>query len=153
MQSLNFNTPSLIRELHYFDYNDLVNAGSGYVFVFNAEQSQFVALARDGYTCLPIASYFYNGCDSPIFAGLQLQIIDPITGAQISNFGNTTSDILPSQYLYTQHLPLGANDIQVITFTGNLGLYFPGFNGFPAPSTYGMFWWFIFTYVPKFPPA
>lgn len=151
MQSLNFNTPSLVRELHYFDYNDL--AGGPTLFPFNAEQSQYVALQRDGYTCLPIASYFYNGLDTDINVGLQLQILDPITNVPLSNFGVTSSFVLSNQYLYTQHLPPGQNDIQVITFTGNLGLYFPGPNGFPAPSTYGMFWWFIFTYVPKFPPA
>jgi len=152
MQSLNFNTTSLVRELHYFDYNDLASGIT--VFNFNAEQSQFVALQRDGFTCLPIASYFYNGLNEDVNNGLELQILDLNGGGPLSILGATGSIFESNKYLYTQHLLLGQNDIVVNTFSGNLGLYWPDVvGGFPTPSTYGLFWWFIFTYVPKFPPV
>lgn len=147
MLNYSFNTPSLIREFHYMDYNDLQNGPQ--VFKYTADQSQFSALCAEGFYCLPIASYFYNGCDDTISGGIELQIADPNLGNVL--LGATTSSINSSQYLYTQHLPLGQNDITIGSFQGELNLFFAGFNGFPTPASTGLYWWLLFTYVPNFP--
>lgn len=148
MISYTYDTPTLIREFHYFDWLELSVASIAYPFT--PAESKFSQLSAEGYTCLPIATYYYNGTDDDI-TGLEIQVSDPVTGTIIATLGTTGQLLPPKKYLYTQNLQTGLNDIIVNTFTGNLTILINGFTGFNPPTPYGMGLWFIYTVVPAFP--
>lgn len=148
MISYTYDTPTVIREFHYLDYLELVTAPL--VVAFTPAESRFSQLTAEGYTCLPIATYYYNGTDDDI-TGMELQISDRNTGATLATLG-TTGQLLPGKkYLYTQNLQTGFNDIIVNTFNGNLTFFLFGFSSFNPPTPYGLGFWLVYTVVPAFP--